>query len=114
MDWRKMRNRAIVLLLVIPVGRRRKSGLATSIHTLGMRFPIAAVWMAESGEVVHAVLANPWRPYYGSPRPASYVLEMHPVHFSALHIGSLVSWQPNESAMLHGHDRQSTEVSDKG
>jgi len=89
-------------LLVMPEGRRRRSGLVTSIHTLGMRFPIMAVWLADDGEIVHVALARPWRPHFGSPNPASYVLEVHPDLRSRLEVGSILTWQPNEDSMPKG------------
>lgn len=87
------------VLLVMPEGRRGKAGLTTSIHTLGMRFPIAVAWLAEGGEIVHAVLARPWRPYLTSPRPASCVLEVHSDHFSRLVTGLRVTWNVNPTSL---------------
>ncbi len=93
------------VLLVMPEKRRRRSGLVTSIHTLGMKFPITTVWLADDGEIVHVVLARPWRPYFGSPHPASYVLEVHPELRSRLEISSILTWQLNENSMPKGKNR---------
>jgi uncharacterized membrane protein (UPF0127 family) len=79
-------------LLVMPKARRNKKGIRTSIHMIGMRFPVAVAWLDEKGRVVHSSMARPWRPYYASPQPASYVLEMHPVHHQALQRGARVTW----------------------
>jgi len=83
------------VLLVMPERRRGGMGLNTSIHTLGMKFPIAVAWLGEGGEIIHAALARSWRPHHASPRPASYVLEVHAAHISRLSLGSVVSWQPS-------------------
>ena len=91
-------------LLVMPERRKRRSGLVTSIHTFGMRFPITVAWLADDGEIVHVVLARPWRPYYRSPHPASYVLEVHSELRSRLEIGSILTWQPNENSMPIGRE----------
>ena len=64
-----------------------------------------AVWLADDGEIVHVALALPWRPYFGSPNPASYVLEVHPDLRSRLEVGSIITWQPNENSMPMGKDR---------
>jgi uncharacterized membrane protein (UPF0127 family) len=81
------------VLLFLPKSRRGKSGPATAIHTVGMRFAIAAVWMDEMGHVMHSLLAKPWLPYLASPRPAHFVLEVHPRHLSRLGRGVEVEWE---------------------
>lgn len=75
------------ILMVMPEGRAGKSGLWTSIHMLGMKFDIAAAWLDEKGEVVHATLAKRRRPYYASPKPAWAVIEIHPEHLDRLSLG---------------------------
>lgn len=80
-------------LLVIPPGRKGRAGISTSIHTIGMRFAIAVAWLAQDGEIVHVVLAPPWRPYLASPQPAWFVLEMHPGHLPALAVGLRLTWR---------------------
>ena len=92
-------------LLVMPERRRRRSGLVTSIHTIGMRFPITVAWLADDGEIVHVNLARPGRPYFGSPHPASYVLEAHPELRSRFEVGSIIAWQLNENSMPMEKDR---------
>jgi uncharacterized membrane protein (UPF0127 family) len=79
-------------LLFLPRSRRGKSGPATAIHTLGMRFAIAAAWLGAGGQVVHSQLAKPWLPYLASPRPAHFVLEVHPEHLSRLDRGVEIKW----------------------
>lgn len=81
------------VLLKIPVGRSGKAGFVTSIHMIGMRFSIAVAWLDEAGVVVHSVLAKPWRPYYGSPRKAWYVLEVHTDLLARLPVGKQLRWE---------------------
>ncbi len=81
------------IVMKMPGSRGGKSGFITSIHMIGMKFPVAAVWLDYTGAIVHSALAKPWRPYYGSPEPAWYVLETHPNHLEKLKIGKKVSWK---------------------
>lgn len=81
------------LLMAMPKSRRGKRGLITSIHMLGMRFPICVAWLDEGGSVVHSTLAKPWGLYYGSPQPAWYVLEAHPDLIEVLSTGTVLHWQ---------------------
>ena len=58
---------------------KEKDSIAnSSIHMFFVFFPIAAIWINQKGKVTSAQLAKPWRPYYASPEPASYVLETGP------------------------------------
>ena len=79
------------ILMVMPESRRGKKGLVTSIHMLGMRFPICVAWLDEQGTVVHSTTAKPWGLYYGSPKPAWYVLEVHPELIRDLGVGVVVN-----------------------
>jgi uncharacterized membrane protein (UPF0127 family) len=85
-------------LLKMPDGRRGKAGFMTSIHMLGMRFPIAVAWLDEAGVVVHSALAKPWRPYYASPQKAWYVLEVHPDLLEKIPKGEKLSWEQTDQA----------------
>lgn len=80
------------ILMEMPGWRRGKRGLVTSIHMLGMRFAIAAAWLHGNGRIVHSALARPWRPYYASPQPAWFVLEVHPDSIGDLEPGRIVTW----------------------
>lgn len=80
------------ILMAMPGSRRGKKGLATSIHMIGMRFPICAAWLDEHGKVVHSVLAKPRGLYYSSPQAAWYVLEVHPSLVGILWRGVVVQW----------------------
>ena len=81
------------ILMEMPGSRRGKRGLVTSIHMLGMRFPIAAAWLDGNGRIVHSTVAKPWGPYYASPEPAWFVLEVHPDLIGDLEVGQVVTWE---------------------
>ena len=81
------------ILMEMPESRRGKKGIVTSIHMLGMRFPICVAWFDDQGKVVHSIVAKPWGLYYGSPKPAWYVLEVHPELISDLGVGVAVNWE---------------------
>lgn len=57
---------------------RRESRSETAIHMFNVFYPIGVLWLNANGEVVHTVLARPWRPYYASPKPARYFVEALP------------------------------------
>lgn len=81
------------ILMEMPESRRGKKGIVTSIHMMGMRFPICVAWLDDQGKVVHSTVAKPWGLYYGSPKPAWYVLEVHPQLISNLGVGIAVKWE---------------------
>jgi uncharacterized membrane protein (UPF0127 family) len=81
------------LLMAMPKGRRGKKGLVTSIHMIGMRFPICVAWLDEGGKVVYSVLARAGGLYYASPEGAWYVLEAHPDLLTTLERGAVVEWE---------------------
>ena len=71
LQFRRRLNPGEALILV-----KDKDSIAnSSIHMFFVFFPIAAIWINKKGKVTSAQLAKPWRPYYASPEPASYVLE---------------------------------------
>jgi uncharacterized membrane protein (UPF0127 family) len=76
------------LLLVMP----KDSVVETSIHMFFVFFPIAAVWINSQGQITHAQLAKPWRPYYASPTPARYVLETTPDFLDKITVGDEVDF----------------------
>ena len=65
----------------------------TSIHMFCVFFPIGAVWVNGRGRVTSAQLALPWRPYYASPEPARYVLEMEPRVLERFAVGDEVRFE---------------------
>ena len=81
------------LLMAMPKGRRGKKGLVTSIHMIGMRFPICVAWLDEGGKVVYSALARAGGLYYASPEGAWYVLEAHPDLLTTLERGAVVEWE---------------------
>ncbi len=71
---------------------RRPSKMETSIHMFFVPFPLAVFWLDAQGTVVDRVRALPWRPFYASGVPATYVLELHPNALNALRIGDRVEF----------------------
>ena len=71
---------------------KKDSVTQTSIHMFFVFFPIAAVWINQDGCITHKVLAEPWRPYYASPEPASYVLETTPPFLEKIEIGEKIDF----------------------
>ena len=76
---------------------KEKDSIAnSSIHMFFVFFPIAAIWINQKGKVTSAQLAKPWRPYYASPEPASYVLETGPEFLDKISVGDFVDFEePN-------------------
>ena len=71
----------------------RSSIAATSIHMLFVPFDIAAVWLDGDYRVVHKVRAKAWRPFYASPQPARYVLEVPPALLDRITIGETLRFE---------------------
>lgn len=59
----------------------------TAIHMFFVFFPIAAMWLDDEGQVVGAVLARPWRPYYAPRAPARYLIEAAPALLDRVALG---------------------------
>ena len=73
---------------------KEKDSIAnSSIHMFFVFFPIAAIWVNQKGKVTSAQLAKPWRPYYASPEPASYVLETGPEFLDKISVGDFVDFE---------------------
>jgi uncharacterized membrane protein (UPF0127 family) len=71
----------------------RDSRAAAAIHMFGVSFPIAVVWIDNSGQVVDKVLALPWRPYYAPRAPARFILETVPKFLERVTIGDEVVFE---------------------
>lgn len=72
----------------------RDSRSAAAIHMFFVPFPIAVVWIDNSGRVVDKVIARPWRPLYAPQAPACYVLETAPEFLGRVSIGDEVVFEP--------------------
>ena len=66
---------------------------SSSIHMFFVFFPIAAIWINQKGKVTSAQLAKPWRPYYASPEPATYVIETSPDFLEKVTVGDTLEFQ---------------------
>ena len=70
----------------------RPSVIDAAIHMFFVSFPIAVIWLDEEGRVVHTAYAKPWRPYYGTPRPAKYFLEGAPELLAKVDRGDIIEF----------------------
>ena len=59
-------------------------------------FSIAAVWVNSKGKVTSTQLAKPWRPYYASPEPATFVIEANPEFLQVVAVGDILDFQESE------------------
>ena len=75
---------------ILLVGARDQR-LDSAIHMLFVPFDLAVIWINSNLQVADKVLAKAWRAAYVPTRPAKYVLELHPVHFSAYDVGHKVA-----------------------
>ena len=68
----------------------KESRTDTAIHMFFVFFPIAAVWLDQSGRVVDAQLARPFRPLYVPRASARDVLEGAPALLARVKIGDQI------------------------
>ena len=88
LQFRRHLNTGEALILV-----KDKDSIAnSSIHMFFVFFPIAAIWVNRKGKVTSAQLALPWRPYYASPEPASYVIETSPKFLEQIQVGDVLEF----------------------
>ena len=73
--------------------KEKDSIASSSIHMFFVFFPIAAIWGDSKGKVTSAQLAKPWRPYYASPEPATYVIETSPDFLDKIAVGDILEFQ---------------------
>ncbi len=92
LQFRRKLGKGEALILV-----KEKDSIAnTSIHMFFVFFSIAAIWVDSKGKVTSAQLAKPWRPYYASPEPATYVIETSPDFLDKIAVGDILEFQePN-------------------
>jgi len=64
----------------------------TSIHMFFVFFPIVAIWINGKGKVTSAQIAKPWRPYYASPEPATYVIETSTDFLEKVAVGDILDF----------------------
>jgi uncharacterized membrane protein (UPF0127 family) len=69
---------------------RRESRSQSAIHMFNVPYAIGVLWLSEYGEVVHTALAKPWRPYYGTPKPARYFIEALPDILERASVGDVL------------------------
>jgi uncharacterized membrane protein (UPF0127 family) len=69
------------------------SRVATSIHMFFVWTDLAVAWVNSKNEVVDAVLARAWRPFYAPSKPARYVIEYHPARHGDLRSGDQIAFE---------------------
>ena len=74
------------------LAQTRDSRLDSAIHMLAVFTSLAVFWIDSNHMIVHKTLALPWRFAYISPRPAKYVLELHPSRLDIFQIGQKVGF----------------------
>ena len=88
LQFRRKLNKGEALILV-----KDKDSIAnSSIHMFFVFFSIAAIWIDQKGKVTSVQHAKPWRPYYASPNPASYVIETSPDYLEKFSVGDYVDF----------------------
>ena len=87
-QFRRRIKKGEALILV----KEKDSVANSSIHMFFVFFPIAAIWINQKGKVTSAQLAKPWRPYYASPTPASYVIETSPDYLEKVSVGDFLEF----------------------
>lgn len=88
-------SRLLGLLLTRRLGKQdgmifscgRPGRARAAVHTLGLRFPIAVVWLDSDLVVVDMKKAQPWRFAHVPKAPAMYYLEANPAIIERLRIG---------------------------
>jgi uncharacterized protein len=73
-----------------------ESRLGTAIHMFFVFFDIGVIWMNAAGDVVHTVVARPFRPYYAPSAPARYYLEAAPALVHEVQVGERLVIEPQE------------------
>ena len=99
------------LLMVLPPYQQGRRHLWVSIHMLFVPFPLAVAWLDRQGRIVHSLLARPWRPYYSSPHPAWYTLELHPARLDCLRPDTPIRWDSAGAGSGAGADIVPADVS---
>lgn len=64
--------------------------LSTSIHTFGLRYEIAVIWLNEFGLVVDKARTKPWRYFYSPVSKAKVYIESMPSLYDRADIGDRI------------------------
>ena len=95
--WRRLRGltfrRRIDADEAFVFSAARESIAESTIHMLGVFFPIAVLWLDGQRRVVDATLARPFRPYYAPRRPAQHFVEGAPGLLDQVHVGDELDWE---------------------
>jgi uncharacterized membrane protein (UPF0127 family) len=72
--------------------RRRESRILSAMHTLGMRYSVAIVWLDREFSVVDLRIAPPWRAACVPCRAALYVIEAAPEILARVALGDQLAF----------------------
>ena len=82
-----------VLIFHFPTAGRWRS----MIHSFRVRFPFAAIWLDEGGQVVDLRSpVYPWRPLILPRRPARTLIETHPDLAKRIGLADVIRWDEGE------------------
>jgi uncharacterized membrane protein (UPF0127 family) len=73
---------------------KKESIRNSSIHMFFVFTDLVVIWLDKTGRVTSVQVARPWRPYYASPEPASYVLETSMDGLELFHPGDQIDFFP--------------------
>lgn len=68
------------------------SRLGSSIHMLGVSFPLAVIWLDENRRVVDRKIARPWQIALIPQRAAQFIIECHPQRLDDFSEGELIDF----------------------
>lgn len=68
------------------------SRMDTSIHMIGVPFPLAVIWLDENRRVVDRKIARPWQFALVPQKAAQYVIECHPERLDDFAEGELIDF----------------------
>lgn len=74
---------------------KKDSISGSAIHMFFVFTPLGVIWVNSKKLVTHKQVAKPWRPHYGSPTPACYVIETDLDNFEQFQVGDLLDFKPS-------------------
>lgn len=70
----------------------RASRMETSIHMIGVPFPLAVIWLDKNRRVVDRKIARPWQFALVPQKAAQYIIECHPERLGDFAEGELIDF----------------------
>ena len=81
--------------LLLEMKGRLGLSMLHSIHMVGVPFPLVAVWLDRSGDIIYVHFAQPGK-FYFPPGPltkSAYILELGVHHLELLNRAKKISWK---------------------